>query len=123
MQGGLGNCYIHAAAATLANKSPQAVRNVFKTQSLNTAGVYALQLYTMGLPVTITVDEYLAFEKECSWCDSDTLKPTYAEVPRDGAIWNLILEKAIAKLYGNYELLEGGTMGNVISALTGAPYF
>ena len=34
-----------------------------------------------------------------------------------------ILEKAAAKLFGNYEMMVGGWMGPAIQALTGAPYF
>lgn len=34
-----------------------------------------------------------------------------------------ILEKAAAKLFGNYEMLSGGFMGPAIQSLTGAPYY
>ena len=34
-----------------------------------------------------------------------------------------ILEKAAAKLFGNYEMMVGGWMGPAIQTLTGAPYF
>jgi hypothetical protein len=34
-----------------------------------------------------------------------------------------ILEKAVAKLFGNYEMLQGGWMGPAVQAMTGAPYY
>ena len=34
-----------------------------------------------------------------------------------------LLEKAGAKLFGNYEMLSGGLMGPAVQMLTGAPYF
>ena len=34
----------------------------------------------------------------------------------------IILEKAYAKVYGNYEKIEAGLTGEAIRELTGAPY-
>ena len=36
-------------------------------------------------------------------------------------LWVLLLEKAYAKIYGNYEILEGGFSNVVFRELTGAP--
>ena len=57
-QGYLGDCWIHGAASAVAMQ-PERIKKIFLTQGLNTAGVYALQLYVMGIPVTVTVDEFL----------------------------------------------------------------
>ena len=40
----------------------------------------------------------------------------------DNALWVPLLEKAFAKLYGNYAHIEGGLPSLAINALTGAPY-
>ena len=55
----------------------------------------------MGIPVTVTVDDYILMKKGGS-------QPYYARVPEDGSLWSVILEKAVAKLYGNYEMIVGG---------------
>ncbi len=34
---------------------------MFQIQQLNSAGIYSLKLYLMGIPVTVSVDEYLPF--------------------------------------------------------------
>lgn len=47
----------------------------------------------------------------------------YGEASGDNALWMPILEKAAAKLYGNYEMLIGGWMGPAIQTLTGSPFF
>ena len=70
----------------------------------------------MGIPVTVTVDDHILTKYE-----DDEL--VYARSAEDGALWVPILEKAFAKLYGNYELLNGGWMGMAIQTMTGAPFY
>ena len=80
----------------------------------NSAGIYAVTLYAMGIPVTVTVDDFLLFNY------SDL---AFGNIGVDGSLWGPILEKAAAKLYGNYEMLQGGFMGPAMQMLTGAPYY
>jgi len=65
-------------------------------------------MYMMGIPVTVTVDEFLPF----SYGGESGL--VYGGVSPDKAMWMPILEKAAAKLYGNYEMLSGGWMGPAV---------
>jgi hypothetical protein len=62
----------------------------------------------MGIPVTVTVDDNLLF-----WY-SGSSATTYGQPGVDGAVWLPILEKAVAKLYGNYEMMVGGWMGPAV---------
>ena len=49
--------------------------------------------------------------------------PVFAQLSDDGtAIWGAVVEKAYAKVYGNYlKLNEGGSIINSIRILTGSP--
>ena len=40
---------------------PERIKKLFEIEKLNKAGVYAVQMYVMGIPVTVTVDDYLLF--------------------------------------------------------------
>ena len=61
IQGGdLGDCWIVAAASAVAT-DPERIKNIFLTQNLNNAGVYAVRFYLLGVPVTVSVDEQLLF--------------------------------------------------------------
>jgi len=64
----------------------------------------------LGIPVTVTVDDYLPFRKDTSWGS----KLVYARISPDNALWMPILEKAGAKLFGSYETLVAGNMGPAI---------
>ena len=116
VQGGLGDCWLFAAAAAVA-QHPRRIERLFEIENLNTAGVYSVNMYIMGIPVSVTVDDHLTF-----WSHSPR-GLTYGSASPDGGLWMPILEKAAAKLYGNYELLQGGWMGPAVQSMTGAPYY
>ena len=59
-QGYIGDCWL-IAAASIAAKDENRIRKIFHVEDLNSAGVYAVDLYIMGIPVTVTVDDYLLF--------------------------------------------------------------
>ena len=51
-------------------------------------------------------------------------KPVYAQTSSDKkVVWGLVLEKAWAKVIGNYQKIEGGYTDASIRALTGIPTF
>jgi hypothetical protein len=54
--------------------------------------------------------------------DKATGKPVFAQLSDDGkAIWGAVVEKAYAKVLGNYLKTEGGSIINSIRILTGSP--
>ena len=65
-------------------------------QELNNVGVYVMQLYLLGTPVEVTVDDYLPFEVD------HPFKLLYSLISFDKAVWFPLLEKATAKYFGNY---------------------
>ena len=71
-------------------------------------------MYALGIPITVTIDDFLPL--------MSTTATIYASVSRDGALWGPILEKAYAKLIGNYEALNGGLIGPGIETISGYPY-
>lgn len=79
---------------------------------LNDAGIYAVNLYALGVPHTVIVDDMLPMQ-------TDKEQTVFNYISRDGGMWMSILEKAIAKLYGNYKHLDGGVQGAAMYALSG----
>ncbi len=57
-QGALGNCWFMAAASALAEK-PKRLETIFLNQELNQNGIYAVNVYTLGVPHTVIVDDFV----------------------------------------------------------------
>ena len=74
-------------------------------------------MYAVGVPITIVVDDYLPFQMTMAgW------RPILATIGTDNALWGPLIEKAFAKLNGNYTHTVGGWMNYGVSALNGSPY-
>ena len=104
-QGSIGNCWFISAASALA-EVPGRVEKIFlnANNEVSASGIYAVQFYTLGIPHTVIVDDWLPLQPE-----SDGGYATlFAKVSEDSAIYVPILEKAFAKYHGNYAHIKGG---------------
>lgn len=113
-QGYIGNCWIMASVSAMA-EIPGRIDSFFVTNELSDNGIYAVQMYTLGVPFTQIVDDYLPMNN-----NGDT--PIFANFGKDDSLWGAITEKAFAKRYGNYEHTVGGWMYASVSAINGSPY-
>lgn len=59
-QGYIGDCYFIAGALSTASY-PKRIEDVFATKSMNDAGIYAVNIYAMGIPTQITIDGRIPF--------------------------------------------------------------
>ena len=102
-----------SAASALAEK-PGRVKSMFLNteNELNEAGIYAVNLYALGVPHTVIVDDLLP---------RATNGGGFSNIAKDGGMWMAIAEKAIAKFFGNYKHLEGGNPMSAMYTLHGMP--
>ena len=109
-----------AAASAIAEKPGRLEKN-FGThdQFNNNAGFFDVNLYVLGCPVTVRVDDYLPFSAMPSSTNRDSALLS-AKVTSQG-LWMPLLEKALAKVYGNYSGLVAGTADEGYSYLIGYP--
>ena len=114
IQGSLGDCWMMASIGAISGM-PKHVKEAFLVEEKTQVGVYAVKMYLLGSPITVTLDDFIPIDM---YSDS-TL---YATVSEDGAIWSPILEKAMAKYLGNYEAMNGGFEKFAFQALLGAPF-
>lgn len=109
-QGDLGNCYFLSALAAL-TEFPAFIRKALTTQEANEAGCYEVNFYLNGELVSVAIDDYFP-------CKDG--KPAFS-LSNGSELWVLIMEKAWAKVCGNYESTVIGYTSEALRALTGAP--
>jgi hypothetical protein len=118
-QGRCGDCYFLASLSAIA-ETPDRIKKIFLTNEVNEAGCYAVSLYINGEKRTVVVDDYFPYDGETkTWAFS---QPSETKERRN-EIWVLILEKAWAKVYGNYQRIEAGLAGEAMYPLTGCPQY
>lgn len=110
-QGALGNCWFLAAIASVA-ENPALIRRLFATKEYNTHGLYQLWICKNGEWVKVTVDDYIPCYPNGG--------PMFCRASGD-ELWVLLLEKAYAKVHGNYCQLRAGFVSHGMEDLTGAP--
>ncbi len=113
VQGMIGNCYMMAGFAAVADKHPETIQNAIKD---NKDGTYTVRFYDTtssgaARPVSITIDGQLP---------TKGLGLHYGKSKERTEMWPAILEKAYAQWKGGYENIgNGGSAGDVMAALTG----
>lgn len=111
-QGQLGNCWFMHAASAIA-KRPHRLERVFLNDELSNNGIYGCQLYPLGVPTTVTIDDVIPLDEAGN--------SPFAKVSEDKALWGVLIEKCFAKLNGNYEAIVAGDPRSSIQVLSGSP--
>lgn len=108
-QGQLGDCWLLSALGVVAVK-PAILKHLFvKVDSKR--GEYKLRFYREGKWEEVTIDDRIP-------CGADG-KPVFGHCKDPEEIWVLLIEKALAKLLGTYEALDGGYLEEGVVFLTG----
>ena len=102
-QGAVGDCWFMVAASALAEQ-PDRLEKIFLNVSgeTNMNGIYGVNLYALGVPHTVVVDDYLPLQEVKQSDGTNKYQTLFAHFTDDQSMWNVILEKAMAKLHGNY---------------------
>lgn len=100
---------------------PSLITSMFLTTTENAAGIYAIRFYIRGKPWVIAVDNELLFY---NGVDSNSNRMLYfTKEANYASFWAPILEKAFAKIKGNYASANGGFLITGVRSLTGLPGF
>jgi len=119
-QGIIGDCWFMVAASAMAEK-PKRLEKIFLNKEKNDNGMYAVNLYTLGVPHTVVVDDILPLSIVTNEDGKREYATVFSHVADDGSLWGAILEKAFAKLHGNYSHLIAGDPREASRALNGSP--
>ena len=110
-QGNVGDCYFCSSVSTIA-EYPSRLQKIFNSKESNPYGVYSINIYKAGVLQEVIVDDkFLCYE----WGNPRFLHG------KGNEIWPNLLEKAWAKIFGNYCAIIGGAQTEVYRALLGFP--
>ena len=91
---------------------PERIMKLFLIKSVSKFGCYFVRVCFCGAWKIVILDDFFPMMKI-----EGKLEPAFTK----GSVWVMLLEKAWAKLFGNYERIESGIPREVLRALTGAP--
>ena len=118
-QGNLGTCYFLEALSTLSNRG-QLLYQLFPVENIREDGLYEICLHHEEEWYKILLDDYLVFYKRAN--ENEPLKFCFSQ-PAKECLYSCLLEKAYAKLNGNYSAICGGFEIQAFKALTGFDSF
>lgn len=97
---------------------PNLVRDVFVTDTTNSANAIIVKFYIRGKPWLVSIDHNMLFKYH------GNPQLVFSKITMDGnAMWGAIIEKAWAKVRGNYINADGGLTENALLHLVGIPVF
>lgn len=113
-QGILGDCYLLAAMAAVAEHQDR-IKKLFLSREVTSTGVYCVALCINGLWEEIILDDYIP-------CKPGGNGHQIAfNHTSNNELWAILLEKAWAKVHGGYMNIDGGLIREALRDLTGAP--
>ena len=126
-----------SSCAALAEK-PGRIEKLFLNKEKSPTGIYGVNLYRLGVPITYIIDDYLPLRDSEEKTIGGKYNPMYeqgdalngklttifAKIGGDNGngLWAALIEKALAKFHGNYIHLDEGYGDMGLATLTGAPY-
>ncbi|RNA30610.1 calpain-D-like isoform X1 [Brachionus plicatilis] len=111
VQGGVGSCWFISALSVIAERK-DLLSNILITKFYNPNGLHQIRLCKRGKWLIVDIDDYLP-------CDRRS-KIIFAYA-RKRQFWVSFIEKALAKIYGNYESIASGACVEGLQTLTGEP--
>ncbi len=112
IQGGLGDCYFLSAIAALC-KFPKLVEKLFYFKQKSLEHCYGCYYKISGIWQLVLVDDYIP-------CYGNYGKNPAFTSSNGNELWVMLLEKAWAKLNGNYAKAIGGEPHEVFDVITNA---
>ena len=107
----LYNSYFLSALCNLANR-PETFTKILLTKQISSNGLYKVQFYINGKPKIVVLDEYFPAHQTKQWVFSYS---------GHNEFWVQLMEKAWAKICGNYAATIGGIPSDALSCLIECP--
>lgn len=107
--------YLLSTVATLLEKDPSHITGMFVEQDTQSSRGYTLRVHTGDGEHLVSVDDWDWIQK-CNSVEG-------AATTENDTMWMSLMEKALAKAFGNYERLVDGTPAEAMKWITGRPAY
>jgi len=111
-QGELGTCYFLAGLASIANTDPEVINKMFVNREKWSQGIYTTKWLINGKETLVEVNNMVPAMRHTTY---------FVQPSSSGEWWPVILEKAWAKIFGNFKATEAGWWPSAVLAMTMAP--
>ena len=119
-QGGLGNCWLPAAMASLTMHKKLFEQVVPHDQTFRDgyAGIFLFRFWRFGVWTDVVVDDLLP-TRNGQLIYMNRPPPSPSATWTENEFWSALFEKAYAKLYGSYQALNGGNARDAMVDFSG----
>eukprot|EP00873_Tetraselmis_striata_P036137 jgi/Tetstr1/456401/TSEL_043135.t1 len=114
-QGERSSTWFMGALAAVATRQ-DLLLDLIVSDDLSQYGLYTFQFYKHGIWHQVVVDDMIPHSARDG-------APLFCSSAYDGELWPALLEKAYAKVHGNYRALSHGSMEDALVDLTGGSAF
>ncbi|CDW73660.1 calpain family cysteine protease containing protein [Stylonychia lemnae] len=111
-QGQVGDCYFLSGITSVAEIDAR-FKKIFVNERNNSAGLFAFNVFIKGAPAIVVIDSLIPIKSSKT--------PLFATIGTDQSYWGALIEKAWAKVNGNYEKIGSGYNYEGVEFLTNAP--
>lgn len=112
-QGNLADCYFLSALCVLTEKQ-KIIMRLFHRSNDNSIELFSIWLNDSGEWRIFCLDQFFP-------CAGVKAEPVFAR-PAGTELWVMLIEKAYAKMFGSYKVIEYGFSTLALRDITGAPY-
>jgi len=110
-QGVIGDCYYMSAISVIGSDYIRNQVIITKEEEWRKVGAFCVKFYRNGYEQYVIIDDYFPLAGNGS-----TIFATGGESGLE--LWPTVLEKAYAKMYGSFTMIEGGKVQNALADLT-----
>lgn len=104
------NTYFVSVIAAFA-ENPKILENMFINKESNKQGLFGVMIYKNGLKQQLLLDSYIPTKSG---------RPVFLKSNKS-EVWQMLLDKAWAKVHGSYAKVQSGQPYEVFRDFTGAP--
>lgn len=97
-------------ALQIISQKKEIVQKIFENQIINKEGIYSVRFNIDGITNYVIIDDFLPIDQKGEF--------VFLKI-KNNKVWPLLIEKALAKVFGSFENISFGSLLDILNILTG----